>query len=102
MLGCGFVEREEVLLTGTDLINVKFICLSCLLRFVILLPFCMDRPSATKEFWYISFCLLVKFEVFAIQVGICTNVSVQGHGSLLCFKKCTSSFDCRHEISFVD
>jgi hypothetical protein len=46
----------------------------------------MDRPLPTKEL-YFSVYLLITFEVFAIHVGICTNVSVQGHVSFVVFKK---------------
>jgi len=49
ILSCGRIEQEEVLLTGTALINVTVFVVSCLLiRFVLLTPFWVDRQLLGK------------------------------------------------------
>lgn len=76
-----FVYRREVLVTGTDLFDVSvFVCL-----FVLFIAFCdINANSALidhhpERIRPIFEFLLISVEVFTIQIGISTNVSVQGH-----------------------
>jgi hypothetical protein len=72
MLGCGDVEQEVALVTGTIWLLLLYLSILCI-------AFCdisivLQGATITHE-WIriISVCSLITFEVFAVQVGINTK-----------------------------
>ena len=83
---CGGVEQEEVLVTGTDLINVTVLVFLLGLSFSIK-AILLGSAITLKGLGLFSVCNVISVEVFTIQVAISTNVSVQRRLSLLYFTK---------------